>query len=38
MLHPEEVDTHPWTEDDTLPASLIALIDAWDDAQVAEHG
>ncbi|MGQ4364728.1 hypothetical protein [Streptomyces sp. SAS_272] len=38
VLHPEEVDTHPWAEDDTLPASLIARIDAWDDAQVAEHG
>ncbi|KOG44329.1 hypothetical protein ADK75_36195 [Streptomyces virginiae] len=38
VLHPEEVDTYPWAEDDTLPASLIALIDAWDDAQVAEHG
>ncbi|UWE13833.1 hypothetical protein [Actinacidiphila bryophytorum] len=38
VLHPEEVDTYPWAEDDTLPASLIARIDAWDDAQVAEHG
>ncbi|MGV9453780.1 hypothetical protein [Streptomyces sp. NPDC003635] len=38
VLHPEEVDTYPWAEDDTLPASLIALIDEWDDAQAAEHG
>lgn len=38
VLHPEEVDTYPWAEDDTLPASLIARIDVWDDAQVAEHG
>ncbi|MFJ1812479.1 MULTISPECIES: hypothetical protein [unclassified Streptomyces] len=38
VLHPEEVDTYPWAEDDTLPAPLIALIDAWDDAQAAEHG
>ncbi len=38
VLHPEEVDTYPWAEDGTLPDSLIALIDAWDDAQVAEHG
>ncbi|MFJ3926268.1 hypothetical protein [Streptomyces sp. NPDC090022] len=38
VLHPEEVDTYPWAEDDTLPASLIALIDTWDDAQAAEHG
>lgn len=38
VLHPEEVDTYPWAEEDTLPASLIARIDAWDDAQVAEHG
>ncbi|MFF2008386.1 hypothetical protein ACFVWY_04820 [Streptomyces sp. NPDC058195] len=38
VLHPEEVDTYPWAEDDTLPASLIARIDAWDDAQVAEYG
>ncbi|MFF7725894.1 hypothetical protein [Streptomyces sp. NPDC008001] len=38
VLHPEEVDTYPWAEDDTLPASLIARIDAWDDAQAAEHG
>ncbi|MGW6855594.1 hypothetical protein [Streptomyces xanthophaeus] len=38
VLHPEEVDTYPWAEDDTLPAPLIALIDAWDDAQTAEHG
>ncbi|NEC67534.1 hypothetical protein [Streptomyces sp. SID9727] len=38
VLHPEEVDTYPWAEDDTLPPSLIARIDAWDDAQAAEHG
>ncbi len=38
VLHPEEVDTYPWAEDDTLPASLIARIDAWDDTQVVEHG
>ncbi|MFJ3877844.1 hypothetical protein ACIPW5_10335 [Streptomyces sp. NPDC090077] len=38
VLHPEEVDTYPWAEDDTLPAPLIARIDAWDDAQAAEHG
>ncbi|WP_031154022.1 hypothetical protein [Streptomyces xanthophaeus] len=38
VLHPEEVDTYPWAEDDTLPAPLIARIDAWDDAQTAEHG
>ncbi|MEU8525813.1 hypothetical protein AB0C77_09475 [Streptomyces sp. NPDC048629] len=38
VLHPEEVDTYPWAEDDTLPAPLIALIDSWDDAQAAEHG
>lgn len=38
VLHPEEVVTYPWAEDDTLPAPLIARIDAWDDAQVAEHG
>ncbi|MFE3905678.1 hypothetical protein ACFXPY_36735 [Streptomyces sp. NPDC059153] len=38
VLHPEEVETYPWAEDDTLPASLIARIDAWDDAQAAEHG
>ncbi|MER5966552.1 hypothetical protein [Streptomyces sp. NPDC002057] len=38
VLHPEQVDTYPWAEDDTLPAPLIALIDAWDDAQAAEHG
>ncbi|WP_329030590.1 MULTISPECIES: hypothetical protein [unclassified Streptomyces] len=38
VLHPEEVDTYPWAEGDTLPASLIARIDAWDDAQAAEHG
>ncbi|MFJ6769901.1 IS630 family transposase [Kitasatospora sp. NPDC091257] len=24
------MDTYPWAEDDTLPASLIARIDAWD--------
>ncbi|MFE5971673.1 hypothetical protein ACFQ64_05890 [Streptomyces sp. NPDC056460] len=38
VLHPEEVDTYPWAEDDTLPASLIACIDAWDDSQAAAHG
>ncbi|MFJ8042500.1 hypothetical protein ACIRBX_18620 [Kitasatospora sp. NPDC096147] len=38
VLHPEEVDTYPWAEDDTLPAALIADIDAWDDARLAEHG
>ncbi|MEV6046843.1 hypothetical protein AB0L98_25445 [Streptomyces xanthochromogenes] len=38
VLHPEEVDTYPWAEDDTLPGGLIARIDAWDDAQTAEHG
>ncbi|MFD8642632.1 hypothetical protein ACFV14_20285 [Streptomyces zaomyceticus] len=38
VLHPEEVDTYPWAEGDTLPAPLIDLIDAWDDAQAAEHG
>ncbi|MGZ9935793.1 hypothetical protein ACXNSR_38625 [Streptomyces sp. NC-S4] len=38
VLHPEEVDTYPWAEDDTLPASLIARIDAWEDARTAEHG
>ncbi|MFC9943895.1 hypothetical protein [Streptomyces pratensis] len=38
VLHPEEVDTYPWAEDDTLPAPLIACIDAWDDVQAAEHG
>ncbi|MFI2739517.1 hypothetical protein [Streptomyces sp. NPDC018711] len=38
VLHPEEVDTYPWAEDDTLPAPLIDLIDAWEDAQAAEHG
>ncbi|MFF1476654.1 hypothetical protein ACFVYD_03550 [Streptomyces sp. NPDC058301] len=38
VLHPEEVDTYPWAEDGTLPAPLIARIDAWDDAQAAEHG
>lgn len=38
VLHPEEVDTYPWAENDTLPAPLIARIDAWDDEQLAEHG
>ncbi len=38
VVHPEEVDTCPWAEDDTLPAALIARIDAWDDAQTAEGG
>ncbi|MFE2597798.1 hypothetical protein ACFXCZ_15060 [Streptomyces sp. NPDC059396] len=38
VLHPEEVDTYPWAEGDTLPGPLIALIDAWDDARAAEHG
>ncbi|MEU8972992.1 hypothetical protein AB0D11_27685 [Streptomyces monashensis] len=38
VLHPEEVDTYPWAEDDTLPAPLIARIDAWEDAQTSEHG
>ncbi|MFI5530594.1 hypothetical protein ACIA8O_18845 [Kitasatospora sp. NPDC051853] len=38
VLHPEEVDTYPWAEDDTLPAELIARIDAWEDAQRAERG
>lgn len=38
VLHPAEVDTYPWAEDDTLPAPLIARIDAWDDARAAEHG
>ncbi|MQY10836.1 hypothetical protein SRB5_09490 [Streptomyces sp. RB5] len=38
VLHPEVVDTYPWAEDDTLPAALIASIDAWDDAQAAEIG
>lgn len=38
VLHPEEVDTYPWAEDDTLPAPLIARIDAWDDAQAASLG
>ncbi|MFB7053253.1 hypothetical protein ACFCXT_08935 [Streptomyces vinaceus] len=38
VLHLEEVDTYPWAEDDTLPAPLIVRIDAWDDAQEAEHG
>lgn len=38
VLHPEEVDTYPWAEDDVLPAPLIARIDAWDDAQASEHG
>ncbi|WP_240981806.1 MULTISPECIES: hypothetical protein [unclassified Streptomyces] len=38
VLHPEEVDTYPWAEEDALPAPLIALIDAWEDAQAAELG
>ncbi|MFF8557141.1 hypothetical protein ACF058_30510 [Streptomyces sp. NPDC015501] len=38
VVHPEEVDTYPWAEDDTLPAALIARIDAWDDAQAADGG
>ncbi|MFD4866089.1 hypothetical protein [Streptomyces sp. NPDC058412] len=38
VLHPEQVVTYPWAEDDTLPAALIARIDAWDDAQTAQHG
>ncbi|MFD5871974.1 hypothetical protein [Streptomyces sp. NPDC060322] len=38
VLHPEEVDTYPWAEAGVLPAPLIARIDAWDDAQVSEHG
>ncbi|MGC4947057.1 hypothetical protein ACLQ2N_12780 [Streptomyces sp. DT224] len=38
VLHLEEVDIYPWAEGDALPASLIARIDAWDDAQAAEHG
>lgn len=38
VLHPEVVDTYPWAENGTLPVPLIARIDAWDDAQVAEHG
>ncbi|MFB7070783.1 hypothetical protein [Streptomyces sp. NPDC056290] len=38
VVHPEEVDTYPWAEDDTLPAALIARIDAWDDAQTAKGG
>ncbi|MFJ5829086.1 hypothetical protein [Streptomyces sp. NPDC093089] len=38
VVHPEEVDTYPWAEDDTLPAALLARIDAWDDAQTAEGG
>ncbi|MFE5207385.1 hypothetical protein [Streptomyces sp. NPDC056600] len=38
VLHPEEVDTYPWAEDDTLPAPLIARIDAWDDAQAEALG
>ncbi|MFE6667496.1 hypothetical protein ACFVFH_28545 [Streptomyces sp. NPDC057697] len=38
VLHPEEVDTYPWAEGDTLPAALIARIDAWDDAQASEQG
>lgn len=38
VLHPEEVDTYPWAEDDSLPAALLARIDAWDEAQELEHG
>ncbi|MFF8693818.1 hypothetical protein ACF08W_16600 [Streptomyces sp. NPDC015144] len=38
VLHPEEVDTYPWAEGDTLPAPLLARIDARDDARAAEHG
>lgn len=38
VLHPEEVDTCPWAEDDTLPAPLTDLMDSWDDAQAAEDG
>lgn len=38
VLHPEEVDTYPWAEDGVLPGPLIARIDAWDDAQISEHG
>lgn len=38
VLHPEEVDTYPWAEGDTLPAALIARIDAWEDAQASEQG
>ncbi|MEU8763532.1 hypothetical protein [Streptomyces sp. NPDC048659] len=38
VLHPEEVDSYPWAERDTLPAPLMARIDAWDDAQTAAHG
>lgn len=36
VVHPEEVDTYPWAEDNTLPAALIARIDAFDDAQQAQ--
>ncbi|WP_406346532.1 hypothetical protein [Streptomyces sp. NBC_00648] len=32
------MDTYSWAEDGTLPAPLIARIDAWDDAQTLEHG
>ncbi|MFG3040950.1 hypothetical protein ACGFYZ_29025 [Streptomyces sp. NPDC048330] len=38
VTHPERVTTYPWAEDDTLPAALIARIDAWDDAMTAAHG
>ncbi|MFD6423778.1 hypothetical protein [Streptomyces sp. NPDC060198] len=38
VLHPEEVDTYPWAEEGSLPAELIARIDAWDEAQEREHG
>ncbi|MFF4364882.1 hypothetical protein [Streptomyces sp. NPDC001594] len=38
VLHPEEVDTYPWAEDDALPAALIARIDAWEDARTAVGG
>ncbi|MEU0123097.1 hypothetical protein ABZ114_15635 [Streptomyces albidoflavus] len=38
VLHPEEVDTYPWAEGNTLPASLIARIDAWEDARAREDG
>lgn len=37
VVHPEEA-TYPWAEDDTLPADLIARIDAWDGAQAAQGG
>ncbi|MFJ3769553.1 hypothetical protein [Streptomyces sp. NPDC090084] len=32
------MDSYPWAEDDTLPAALIARIDAWDDAQIEQGG